>query len=295
MREISKTDLILNNDGSIFHLHLRPGEIADTIILVGDPGRVKQVSELFDELELVRENREFLTHTGYYRGKRISVLSTGIGTDNIDIVLNELDALVNVDLEKLKAKEKHHSLRLIRLGTSGLLNPDIKPGSFVLSEISGGLDGILHFYKISDSLGIHDLSNLFLKHFNWNRNLAVPYFINASPSLLKLFEETGLDSGITLSTPGFYGPQFRKLRLDPFDDEFFQRVVRFDYKGIRIANFEMESSALYGLSRALGHEALTICVGIANRITRQFVNDYKSYVQQLILFVLDKLFTLNDD
>lgn len=289
MSRISKTDLILNSDGSIFHLHLHSEEIADNIILVGDPGRVKQVSALFEIVEVVKENREFVTHTGFFNGKRISVISTGIGTDNIDIVLNEIDALVNIDLNKQVIKEDHRKLNLIRIGTCGLLDPDIPPGSIVLSAISGGLDGVLHFYKKSDAIRLPEISGLFMKHFNWNSNLAEPYFVKASESLAELFNTSYVIPGITLSTPGFYGPQFRKLRLDPFTDDFFDRVVKFRYNNMKIANFEMESSALYGLSHALGHEAVTLCVGIANRINLEFVDGYKSYIQQLIEYVLNKL------
>ena len=289
MSEIYKTDLITNKDGTIFHLHLLPEEIADNIILVGDPGRVKQVSSFFDKIEIVKENREFVTHTGLYEGERISAISTGIGTDNIDIVLNEIDALVNIDMKRLRINEEHHRLKLIRIGTCGLLNPDIDPGSFVLSEISGGLDGLLHFYQEADSIRLTEISEQFIAHFEWKSNLALPYFVKASKMLTELFNTSILTSGITLSTPGFYGPQFRKLRLDPFSNQFFERVVNFSFEGKKIANFEMESSALYGLSRALGHEALTICVGIANRINHEFVDDYKPYIQKLIAYVLNKL------
>ena len=289
MSEIYRTDLITNKDGTIFHLHLHPEEIADNIILVGDPGRVKQVSSFFDKIEIVKENREFVTHTGLYKGKRISAISTGIGTDNIDIVLNEIDALVNIDMKRLRINEEHRPLKLIRIGTCGLLNPDIEPGSFVLSEISGGLDGLLHFYQEADSIRLTEISEQFIEHFEWKSNLPLPYFVKASEMLTELFNTSILTSGITLSTPGFYGPQFRKLRLDPFSNKFFERVVNFSFEGKKIANFEMESSALYGLSRALGHEALTICVGIANRINHEFVDDYKPYIQKLIEYVLNKL------
>jgi len=289
MTEISKTDLITNRDGSIFHLHLLPDEIADTVLLVGDPARVRKVSSFFDRIETKRENREFVTHTGFYSGERISVLSTGIGTDNIDIVLNELDALANIDLKKLRVHETHRKLKLIRIGTSGLLDPYVEPGSTVVSEISGGLDGVLHFYKALDSLQIKELSGEFMKHFAWKSGLPTPYFLPASNALLKRFSRLKASSGITLSTPGFYAPQFRKLRLDPFMDSFFDRVPEFEYQGLRIKNFEMESSALYGLSAALGHDAITLCIGIANRILGRMVEDYHPYISQLIEEVLHAL------
>jgi len=289
MTDLLKTDLIINPDGSIFHLYLKPGEIANDIILVGDPGRVRQVSKFFGKIEIIKENREFVTHTGTFRGHRISVISTGIGTDNIDIVLTELDALVNVDLQNLVIKDKHHKLNLIRLGTSGLLDPDISPGSIVMSEISGGLDGTIHFYRNADHILLSDLSDRFISHFSWIRNLSQPYFVEVSDSLRRLFQSPGITSGITLSAPGFYGPQFRKLRLEPFLDDFFDRVVTFRYQNLKITNFEMESSLLYGLSNLLGHDAITLCVGIANRLTNDVVKDYKIYVDRLIEYVLNKL------
>ena len=282
MTEISRTDLITNRDGSIFHLHLLPDEIADTVLLVGDPGRVRMVSSFFDRIESKHENREFVTHTGYYSGERISVLSTGIGTDNIDIVLNELDALVNIDLKKLRVHETHRRLKLIRIGTSGLLNPELMPGSTVVSTISGGLDGVLHFYDALDALQIKELPEKFMTHFAWKSGLPTPYFLHASSALLNRVSKLEAYSGITLSTPGFYAPQFRKLRLDPFTDSFFDKVPDFEYRGLRIANFEMESSALYGLSAALGHDAITLCIGIANRIIGRMVEDYHPYISRLI-------------
>jgi len=294
MSEINRSDLILNSDGSIFHLHLKSEEISDTIILVGDPGRVKQVSSNFSRIELRRENREFVTHTGVYRGKRISAVSTGIGTDNIDIVLNELDALVNVDLAKSETKQTHRRLRLIRIGTCGLLDPALEPGSFILTAISGGLDGVFHFYKISESLTLPDITEKFKQHFRWNEKLSSPYFIKAPGEMANILEDISTIKGITLSTPGFYAPQFRQLRLAPFTDNFFERVTDFMYNGYGILNFEMESSALYGLSAAMGHESVTVCVGIANRITQKYIADYKPYINQLIGKILDKL-ALTDD
>ncbi|MBN1132990.1 MAG: nucleoside phosphorylase [Bacteroidales bacterium] len=289
MSDLFNTDLLINRDGAVFHLNLNPGDIADDIILVGDPGRVKQVSDRFDEKLVIRENREFVTHTGLIGGHKISVISTGIGTDNIDIVVNELDALVNIDLRNRMIRKEHHQLNLIRLGTSGLLDPEISPGSFILSRISGGLDGTIYFYRETEPFMLDDLSERFIRHFSWNKNLSRPYFLYASEILADRFQSPSVIPGISISAPGFYGPQFRTLRLHPFIDDFLERVVRFSYNDLRISNFEMESSALYALSRSLGHEAVTLCVGIANRITNEFLDDYKVHVDRLITYVLKQL------
>lgn len=289
MESISPTDLILNPDGSIYHLHLLPGDISDTIILVGDPGRVRQVSAHFEEIQIEKMNREFLTHTGLYKGKRISVLSTGIGTDNIDIVLNELDALVNVDMHTRLVRTEHKSLKLIRLGTSGALHGDISPGSCIISKVAGGFDGLYHFYEDNKGIAVPGLGETFSNYVAWKENLSDPYFIEGSEPLYKLLAESDYFSGITLSTPGFYAPQMRSIRLVPFDKVLIQKIASFSFKGLRINNFEMESSALYALSALLGHEAVTICVAIANRITEKFLEDYHGHVNDLILRTLEKL------
>jgi len=289
MNPISHTDLILNPDGSIYHLNLLPEDIAEQIILVGDPGRVSQVSSNFDRIELKKSNREFVTHTGFYKGKRITALSTGIGTDNIDIVLNELDALVNMDLEQRVPLAKHKSLNLIRIGTSGALHAGIPPGGNILTRIAGGFDGLYHFYKDPDVFNQEALSDSFMKHTAWKRSLAEPYFIKGSEHLHRLLSGPGVASGITLSTPGFYAPQVRSIRLSPFDPELISKIGSFSYEGMRINNFEMESSALYALSALLNHQAITICVAIANRISLEFLEDYHGAVDDLITRVLDKL------
>ena len=289
MESISHTDLILNPDGSIYHLHLLPRDIADTIVLVGDPGRVKQVSAQFDSIEIEKENREFVTHTGTYKGKRISALSTGIGTDNIDIVLNELDALVNVDLEKRMARSEQQALKLVRLGTSGALHPDIPAGATIVSEVAGGFDGLYHFYRDDREITVPGLSEAFMNHTGWKKSLSVPYFVKGSYELIGLFKGDQHQAGITISTPGFYAPQVRSIRLSPFDEQLIQKIGSFTFEGLRINNFEMECSALYALSAMLGHEAITMCVAIANRITKSFLDDYKSHVDNLISMVLDKL------
>jgi len=293
MKPISHTDLILNPDGSIYHLHLLPGDIADQIILVGDPGRVAQVSSHFDHIELTKSNREFVTHTGSYKGKRITALSTGIGTDNIDIVLNELDALFNVDLEQRIPRSGHRSLNLIRIGTSGALQADITPGKQIITQVAGGFDGLYHFYKDQGNINQEGLANSFMAFAGWGKSLAEPYFINGSERLHNLLSGPGMISGITLSTPGFYAPQLRSIRLKAFDPELVSKIEAFRFEGKRINNFEMESSALYALSALLNHQAITICVAIANRITLEFLEGYKEAVDELITRVLDKL-TLDD-
>jgi len=289
VKPISQTDLILNPDGSVYHLHLLPGDISDQIILVGDPGRVSQVSAHFDSVELKKSNREFETHTGSFRRKKITVISTGIGTDNIDIVLNELDALVNVDLEQRLVRSSHRSLNLVRLGTSGALHADIIPGAQIIARVAGGFDGLYHFYDDPGGYNMEALSNSFMETTGWKRELADPYFINGSDSLFQLLSGPGMLSGITISTPGFYAPQVRSIRLDPVDRELVSKMAAFRYKGMRINNFEMESSALYALASLLGHRAITICVAVANRITLEFLDDYHPAVDELIINVLNKL------
>lgn len=289
MSPISQTDLILNPDGSIYHLHLLPWDIADTVILVGDPARVSQVSSHFDRVELQKLNREFVTHTGTYREKQISVMSTGIGTDNIDIVVNELDALVNVDLENRTVKPNHKRLNLIRIGTSGALHPDITPGTQIVTEVAGGLDGLYHFYHDAKEVTVPGLAEAFMGCTGWKEELAVPYFIRGSERLIARLAGPEQVSGITLSTPGFYAPQVRSIRLDAFDKELIRKIGTFSFKELRINNFEMESSALFALAALLDHHALTLCVAIANRVTHDFLEDYHSAVDALIIDVLDKL------
>lgn len=289
MGTIPMTDLILNPDGSIYHLHLKPGDLSDTIILVGDPERVRQVSSQFDTIDVKRENREFVTHTGSLRGKRLSVLSTGIGPDNIDIVLNELDALFHIDLPSRKVKQTRKRLELIRIGTSGALQQDIAPGSVILAEIAGGFDGLYHFYRDNRKLNISEMSEAFMQHTGWDPSLPEPYFIKASEKLTGRLSVPDWHRGITLSAPGFYGPQCRNLRISPRDASLIRKIRTFRYGGMRINNFEMESSALYALSSMMGHEAVTICAGIANRVTKTFLKEYKGMMDILIAKVLEKL------
>lgn len=286
-RKIENSELVLTEQGQVYHLHLKPGDIADTIFLVGDPGRVKLMSSLFDSVELRVENREFVTHTGQYKGKRVSVLSTGIGTDNIDIVVNELDTLVNIDLEKRTVRDAPRSLDLIRLGTSGALHADIDPGNIIVSEISGGLDNLMYFYSGLDTYSETSIATAFAEHMQWNPENSKPYFIRASDKLLKKIGREKYFSGITLSAPGFYAPQGRSLRLDLQDPAYVEKISSFRYGDYRVNNFEMEGSALYGLAHQLGHHALTACIALANRSTGKFITNYQDFVQQLLSEVLE--------
>lgn len=291
-KPIPDSQLPLNADGSVYHLRLMPEQVADTIILVGDPNRVRKVSAFFDELEFEVANREIITHTGYYRGKRITVMSTGMGTDNIDIVLNELDALFNIDLNTRTPKAEHTRLKLIRLGTSGALQPDVPVGdSVVATEYALGLDGLLFFYEGCSEVTEQGMTEAFINHTGWNKQLPHPYVVRASESLLKTVGE-GYINGVTATAPGFYGPQGRSLRLRLPDKNMNPKMESFAYGGHRITNFEMESSALYGLSRLLGHEALTLCVIIANRVSEKFAPNYHPYMEKLIRNTLDRLAAL---
>ena len=284
------SELILNGDGSIFHLKLFPGDIADTIILVGDPNRVEMVSAFFDSIEIRRSNREFVTHTGSFRGKRITALSTGIGTDNVDIVLNELDALANIDLDERRMKTTHRTLRLLRIGTTGGLQKDIPINSFILSRYAAGFDTVLNFYADRNKVADQAMEKAFMEHAVWPPLLPHPYFVRSSDDLFRLFPpET--HSGITISAPGFYGPQGRKLRLQLMDPKLNDKLESFRYRDLRITNYEMESSALFGLAKLLGHEAVTLCAMIANRAFLEFTEDYKGVVNKLIKFTLEHLYS----
>ncbi len=288
MTKIKESELIISPDGSIYHLKLHPENLAENIIVVGDPGRVPEISALFDSIEFKVLNRELCTHTGYFNNKRISVVSTGMGPDNIDIVMNELDALVNVDLIKREPKDKHTSLNIIRLGTSGALQGDLEVDSFMMSEYGLGLDGMLHFYKASNDVNDHDMTAAFIKHTQWGKNLPTPYVVKASQ---KLMDKIGIDfnKGITATAPGFYGPQGRQIRLELAYPDINDKLETFRYNNHRICNLEMETSALYGLGAMLGHETLTICVLIANRVSKQFSQDYKKPVRELVGKVLERI------
>lgn len=282
----SKTELITNRDGSIFHLNLLPEDISDKIIIVGDPGRVDMISTLLQDIRVRKENREFKTVTGSFENTEVTIISSGIGTDNIDILINELDALANIDLKTGIVKEESVSLTLIRIGTSGGLRSDVPAGSFVLTETAVGFDGLLHFYSEYDWILDTLLSDLLAEYLEWPDTLSYPYAVKANEQLAGLFTADKYIKGITISTPGFYGPQGRKLRLDPFDNEVNKKLSEFIFRGKKICNYEMESSAIYGLSALLGHKALTICAVIGNRVTGEFITDYKPLVKELALNVL---------
>jgi len=288
MGRIAESELILNPDGSVYHLHLKPENIAETIIVVGDPGRVKEISKHFDKIEFSVQNRELFTHTGTIGEKRLTVISTGMGTDNLDIVINELDAAVNIDLNTRRPKESHTKLNIIRLGTAGALQADILPGDFVASSFGIGMDGLLYFYKKGKSVMDAELARAFVDHVNWNTNLPGIYAVSCSDALM---EKLGKDlvHGITLTAPGFYGPQGRELRLKLAFPELNQLIESFEYQGKRIANFEMETSALYGLGKMLGHDTLTICTVVANRVSQTYAKDYHSDIDRLIRLVLDRI------
>lgn len=291
MRVIPSSELIINEDGSIFHLHLQPEQIADIVILVGDPGRVALVAEHFDRIECNVSNREFNTVTGTYKGRRMSVLSTGIGIGNIDISVTELDALVNVDFATRREKSEKKRLTLVRLGTSGALQPDIAVGEFVYARTSVGFDGLLNYYAGRNEVCDLALERAFTAHTGWNELLPKPYFVDADPTLTELFRDTTRE-GITIAAPGFYGPQGRWVRIAPQDPELNRKIESFEYEGRRITNFEMESSALAGLAALMGHRAATICTIIAQRIAQDACTDYKPFVRDMIRMALDKLATL---
>ncbi len=288
MAKIKESELIISPDGTIYHLKLRPENLAKDIILVGDPGRVSEVSSFFDKIEFKVLNRELCTHTGYFNNKRISVISTGMGTDNIDIVMNELDALVNVNLEKREPKGMHTSLNILRLGTSGALQGDLPIDTFLMSEYGLGLDGMLHFYKAAKDVCDKNMTEAFVKHTQWAENLPKPYIIKASQ---KMMDKLGSDfnRGITATAPGFYGPQGRKVRLELAYPDINDKFETFNYNGHRICNLEMETSALFGLGAMLGHETLTVCVLIANRVSKQFSQDYKKSVRKLVETILERI------
>ena len=290
-RIIQDSELIINADGSIFHLHLKPEQLADKVILVGDPGRVPLVAKHFDQKECDVQSREFRTITGTFQGKRITVLSTGIGCDNIDIVMNELDALANIDFKTRTIKPNLRTLEIVRLGTCGGLQPNTPEGTFVASEISIGFDGLLNFYAGRDEVCDKELESAFLKHQNWHgwQCIAHPYAVHADAELTERIASTDMVRGITVACGGFYGPQGRRLRLPLADAEANDKIMSFEYNGHRITNFEMESSALAGLSLLLGHKATTCCMVIANRLAGKANPNYKNSIDSLIKLVVERI------
>lgn len=290
-RRFAESELIINSDGSVFHLHLKPEQLADKVILVGDPGRVETVAKYFDNIECEVSNREFRTITGTYQGKRISVQSTGIGCDNIDIVVNELDALANIDFTTREEKDKHRQLSIVRIGTCGGLQTFTPVGTFICSEISIGFDGLLNFYNGRDEVCDLSMEEAFKKHMNWNQRLGAPYVIHNDEELLdRIFHpEKGMVKGVTIACGGFYGPQGRELRIPLADPSQNEKIEGFEYQGKKITNFEMESSAVAGLSKLLGHKALTVCMVIANRKIKEANTGYKNQIEDLIKIVLENI------
>ena len=290
-RVIAPSELIINADGTIFHLHLKPEQLADTVILVGDPARVATIAAHFDSVECNVSNREFNTVTGYYKGKRMSVISTGIGIGNIDICVTELDALANVDFATRMVKDTFRRLTLVRLGTSGALQEDIEVGEVVFARTSVGFDSLLGYYAGRNEVCDLDMQRAFMEHTQWSELLAPPYFVNADNELWEHFKDS-VTEGITIAAPGFYAPQGRYVRLQPADMNLNEKIEAWRYKGRRITNFEMEGSALAGLAALMGHRATTICTIIAQRVAKKAQPDYKPYVEGMIRMALDKLATL---
>ena len=284
-----ESELIINGDGSIFHLHLKPEQLADKVILVGDPGRVSMVASHFETKECEVESREFRTITGIYKGKRISCVSTGIGCDNIDIVMNELDALANIDFSTRTEKAIHRTLTLVRIGTCGGLQLNTPTGTYVASVKSIGFDGLLNFYAGRDEASDLDFEREFKAQVKWNDKIGNPYVATADPELIEQIAADDMVRGVTIACGGFFGPQGRKLRLPLMDPELKQKIENFEYKDLRITNFEMESSALAGLSTLMGHKAMTCCMVIANRRAHKADSNYKNDIDGLITRVLDRI------
>ena len=285
---IPESELIINDDGSAFHIHLKPEELADKVILVGDQGRVDMVGEFLEEKEFRHASREFVSITGKYRGSRITVLSTGIGTDNIDIVLTELDSLANVDFKTREVRPEHRCLTILRIGTTGAIQPDIPLGSFIFSEISVGCDGLLNWYADRDKVNIPEMEEAFKKHTHWDSRLSSPYFVKAGQRLIDAFRDCTV-KGVTISAQGFYGPQGRVVRLPLAMPDMLDTFESFRFGEYRITNFEMESSAVAGLAAHLGYEAGTVCCAIANRYLKDSNTNYKPRVRQLVELALGKM------
>lgn len=284
---LQSSEMPLTAEGRVYHLNLFPEELAHNIILVGDPGRVPAVSAFFDTIEVKKQNREIITHTGIYQDKRISVISTGMGTDNIDIVLNELDALVNIDLQKRIPKTQHTSLNIVRLGTCGGLLSDMEINSLIASQYCLGMDGLLHFYKHDKSIRNQNIETEFIKHTQWSSAFAEPYSIKCSDRLMNKLA-FDIRKGITLTASGFYAPQCRVLRQDLAFEDFCPKLTNIVCENLHFTNMEMETSALYALSKLLGHNALTICVVVANRVEKTFAKDYHIAMEDLIKRVLNR-------
>ena len=290
-RIIPSSELIINDDGTIFHLHLKPEQLADTVILVGDPARVRMISKYFDSVECDVSNREFHTITGSYKGTRMSVLSTGIGIGNIDICMTELDALANIDFATRQVKEQHRRLTLVRLGTSGALQADIKVGDIIFGKTSVGFDGLLSYYAGRVEVCDLELEQAFVDDTSWSEPMPRPYFVDADAEIWEHFKDS-VTEGITIAAPGFYAPQGRWVRLQPAVPDLNEKIESFRFGARRLTNYEMEGSALAGLAALMGHRAATICTIIAQRIALDACTDYKPFVERMICMALDKLSTL---
>ena len=285
---IPESELIINADGSAFHIHMKPEDLADLVIVFGDPDRVKMFEPLFDKIEVKGLSREFAFATGIYNGKRVTALSHGIGCDNIDIVMTELDALANVDFKTREVKPEHRTLTVVRIGTCGAIQPEIPLGSFILSHISVGCDGLMNWYEGRDGIALLDFEEAFKKDTHWAKHLPDPYFVRGSQRLIDLFEDCTV-KGMTISASGFYGPQGRVVRQGLAMPNMLEDFEKFEYKGYKITNFEMEGSALAGMAAKLGHDAITVCCAIAHRYLKDANTDYKPRVNELVRLVLDKL------
>lgn len=288
MQRIPESELIINSDGSIYHLNLLPTDIANTIITVGDPDRVESVTHYFDSVEISKQKREFKAETGTYKGKRITVISTGIGTDNIDIVFNELDALVNIDFNTRCIKEQHTSLDIIRIGTSGTIQNTIPIDSFLISDLAVGFDSLLHFYQ-SEHVQELAISEALMKQTNWSNNKSNPYVVRCNADLASKFKSDKVLNGFTATNVGFYGPQSRSLRLPIADAELNDKLANFEYQGAQITNLEMETAGIYGLAKLLGHKAVSMNAILANRALGAFSSDPNKTVDRLIQYCLDKI------
>ena len=287
-KPIPSSELIINDDGSVFHLHILPEDLADIVIMMGDPGRVSTIAQYFDTIELDKSSREFHTITGTYHGKRVTALSHGIGTDNIDIVMTELDALANIDFKTRLPKAEHRTLKILRIGTCGAVQPDIPLGGYILSHLSIGFDGVLNWYKDGDKIFLHDFEEAFVEHMQWPERLGRPYFVRAGQEIIDRFKNWTF-KGMTVSAPGFYGPQGRSVRLELTIPDLIQKLESFEHEGYRVTNIEMESSCLAGLAALLGHEAATVCLAIANRHVKESNPDYKPLMAQLLQRALDAM------
>ena len=285
---IPESELIINADGSAFHIHIKPEELADNIILVGDPGRVDMIAEYLTDIECRHASREFVSVTGYRNGKRITALSHGIGPDNIDIVMTELDALANVDFATREVKPEHRRLNILRIGTSGALHADIPLGSYILSHISVGFDGVMNWYGGRENFTLNDVEADFKKHMNWKETLPSPYFVKASDKIINLMKDVTI-KGVTISAPGFYGPQGRVVRLPLAMPDMLEKIESFRFGEYRITNFEMESSPLAGFGAMLGHDVCTVCCAIANRYLQSSNPDYKSAVRSLVELSVERM------